>query len=96
MRKGGEKRGNNRDRRARKLWLLATFDPDLGPDECRCRLGLDDRCLGLLDYSTVTADRLDMGGPYVRSALQPSCAPCQSLQGALVSQGRWPAGVGAS
>lgn len=93
MRKGGEKRGNNRDRKRRKLWLLATFDPELGPDEARCRLVLSDRCLGLLDYATVTADRLDMGGTYVRENCQPSCKPCQSLQGALVSQGRWPVAV---
>lgn len=90
MRRGGELRGNNRDRRARKLWLLATFDPELGADECRCHLVLSDRCLGALDYATVTADRIVPGSGYGRDALRPSCAPCQSLQGALVSQGRWP------
>lgn len=95
MRKGGERRGNTRDRRARKLWLLANFDRELGADECRCHLVLSDRCLGLLDYASVTADRIVPGSGYERDGIRPSCAPCQSLQGALVSQGRWPLAVGA-
>lgn len=81
MRSGGEKRGNNRDRKARKLWMLATFDPELGPDAVRCRLVLSERCLGELDYATVTADRIDQGGTYARHNVQPACKPCQSLQG---------------
>lgn len=93
MRKGGEKRGNTRNRRARKLWMLATFDPELGANECRCHLGISERCLGLLDMATVTADRIVPGSGYARDGLRPSCAPCQSLQGALVAQGRWGVGV---
>ena len=93
MRRGGDKRGSAKSRRARKRWLLATFDPELGPDQARCRLVLSDRCLGLLDFATVTSERVDMGGSYARSNVVPSCAPCQSLQGALVSLGRWPLGV---
>ena len=91
MRAGGDRRGNNRDRRRRKLWLLATFDPELGPDQCRCHLMLSDRCLGILDYPTVTADRLDTGGPYTREHTRPACGPCQHLQGAMVSHGTWEA-----
>lgn len=90
MRAGGERRGNNRDRRRRKQWLLATFDPELGPDQARCHLLLSERCRGILDYATVTADRLDTGGSYTRENTQPACAPCQSLQGAMVTHGRWP------
>lgn len=93
MRKGGERRGNTRDRRARKLWLLATFDPELGTDECRCHLVLSDRCLGLLDYASVTADRIVLGSGYEREGIQPACGECQHLQGALVTHGRWPVGV---
>lgn len=85
MRKGGEKRGNTKNRRARKHWMLATFDPELGPDHARCRLGISERCLGLLDYATVTADRLDMGGSYTRDNVQPACAPCQNLQGGVAT-----------
>lgn len=85
MRAGGEKRGNSRDRRARKVWMLATFDPDLGPDHARCRLGISDRCLGLLDLATVTADRIVRGGSYRRENCQPACAPCQNRQGGLAN-----------
>lgn len=85
MRPGGEKRGNNKDRRARKIWMLATFDPELEPDQARCRLNLAERCLGLLDYATVTADRIDQGGTYARHNVQPACKPCQSLQGGLAT-----------
>lgn len=91
MRSGGDRRGNSKARRARKVWLLATFDVELGPNECRCRLGLSDRCLGLLDYDKVTPDRIVLGSGYSRDGIRPACRPCQSLQGALVSLGRWPA-----
>lgn len=85
MRKGGEKRGNTRNRRARKLWLLATFDPELGDDMARCRLVLSDRCLGLLDYATITADRIVRGGSYARGNIRPACGPCQHRQGGLAT-----------
>lgn len=89
MRRGGEKRGNTRNRRSRKLWLLASFDPDLGPTQARCALMVDERCRGILDYATVTADRIVPGGSYRREGLRPACAPCQSYQGHLVSTGQW-------
>ena len=88
MRAGGDRRGNNRDRRRRKLWLLATFDPELGPDQCRCHLMISERCRGILDYATVTSDRLDGTKGYARSNTQPSCAPCQNKQGALITRER--------
>lgn len=88
MRAGGDKRGNNRDRKARKVWMLATFDPDLGPDRARCHLQIHDRCRGVLDFSTVTADRIDTGGTYARSNVRPACAPCQNRQGALITRER--------
>jgi 5-methylcytosine-specific restriction endonuclease McrA len=86
MRAGGDRRGSNRNRRQRKLWLLATFDPDLGPDKARCHLAISDRCKGVLDFASVTADRLDTGGPYVRANVQPACKPCQNRQGALITR----------
>lgn len=85
MRPGGERRGNNKDRRARKLWLLSHFDTDLGPDQVRCHLGISDRCEGLLDYDSVTADRIEMGGSYRRENLRPSCYTCQRRQGGLAN-----------
>ena len=89
MRAGGDKRGSNRNRRQRKLWMLRTFDTDLGPDAARCHLMVSDRCLGILDYATVTTDRITLGGTYARENCRPSCSPCQSLQGAMVTHGQW-------
>lgn len=88
MRPGGEKRGNSRNRRARKVWLLANFDRDLGPERCRCWLDLSDGCLVELTFFTVTADRIDPGGSYRRENVQPACAPCQNVQGALITKER--------
>lgn len=91
MRPGGDARGSTRNRRQRKLWMLATFDTDLGPDKVRCHLKLTDRCKENpidLTYFTVTADRIDPGGTYARPNVQPACAPCQNLQGALITRAR--------
>ena len=93
MRRGGDKRGSAKSRRARKRWLLATFDPELGKDHARCRLVLSERCLGLLDFHAITPDRIVLGGSYARGLIQPACRPCQSVQGALVTHGRWPVGA---
>lgn len=66
--------------------MLATFDVDLGPEVCRCHLKIaEDRCHGILDFSTVTADRIDPGGTYRRENVQPACTPCQTKQGALTT-----------
>lgn len=88
MRPGGERRGNNRDRKRRKIWLLATFDKDLGPDKARCHLMLSERCRQVVDFYTVTADRIEPGGTYAREGIRPACAPCQNLQGALITRER--------
>jgi 5-methylcytosine-specific restriction endonuclease McrA len=88
MRAGGDKRGSNRNRRQRKIWMLATFDPELGPTQARCKLMISDRCNGILDYATVTADRLDTSGGYTHDNVQPACKPCQNLQGALITRER--------
>lgn len=89
MRPGGERRGNNRDRARRRAWLLETFDQDLGPEVARCHLKLDgDRCHGIVDATTLTADRIDAGGTYRRENIQPACKPCQVYQGALITRER--------
>jgi hypothetical protein len=86
VRRGGERRGNNRDRARRRQWLLETFDPDLGPDKARCHLfGLSDACLGTVDARSLTVDRIEPGGSYCRDNIRPACAPCQSVQGALIT-----------
>ncbi len=88
MRAGGEKRGNSRDRRRRKLWLLRTFDPELGPDYAHCALQLSDHCRAVVDIHTVTADRIEPGGSYAHENIQPACTPCQNTQGALITYAR--------
>lgn len=88
MRAGGDRRGNHVDRRRRKLWMLATFNPELGPDRAECQLRISDRCKLLLCYETVTADRIDPSGTYAHSNVQPACKPCQHKQGALITNER--------
>ena len=88
MRAGGDRRGSSRNRAARRRWMLATFDPDLGPDRARCQLGLSDACVGILDIHSVTADRIEPGGTYRRENVQPACRPCQNRQGALITRER--------
>lgn len=68
MRPGGEKRGNSRDRRARKLWMLETWGDG---KSCPCV-----HCGTKLRYSTVEADRIVPGGSYRRSNVQPACRAC--------------------
>ena len=71
-RAGGDKRGNSKDRRARKLWMLSEAS-GFGGD------GVNVPCVfcGLaLSYETVEADRKDCGGSYARTNVQPACRPC--------------------
>lgn len=92
MRPGGERRGNTRDRARRRAWLLAHFDADLGPERARCWLDLSPACLVEVTASTLTVDRINPGGSYARSNIQPACRPCQVTQGALITneaRARW-------
>lgn len=86
MRAGGERRGNARDRAARRRWLLEHFDPDLGPTVARCALHLSDTCHQYVDDTTLTVDRIEPGGTYRRGNIQPACRPCQNTQGALITR----------
>lgn len=88
MRPGGEKRGGSKDRRNRRLWLLATFDKDLGPDLARCWLDLSPSCLVTVDIHTLTVDRITPGGSYRHENIQPACRVCQNVQGALITKER--------
>lgn len=78
-----DKRGNSRDRARRRAWLLATFDEDLGPGRARCHLRLSALCLRVVDETTLSVDRIEMGGSYARGRIQPACKPCQDRQGGL-------------
>lgn len=68
-----DQRGNSKDRKARKQWLLATFG---NGTECDCV-----HCGITLNYDTVEADRKIPGGPYIRSNIQPSCRHCNASRG---------------
>jgi hypothetical protein len=67
-RAGGEKRGNCKDRAARKLWMLRTWG---NGEKCPCV-----HCDAMLDYDTVEADRIVPGGSYRRDNVQPACRLC--------------------
>lgn len=71
-----DKRGNNKDRRARKLWMLRSHDLDLPPWHCRCT-----HCGCVLSFDTVQADRIAPGGSYRRENIQPADAECNRLRG---------------
>lgn len=88
MRAGGDRRGNNKNRAQRRVWLLATFDTDLGPARARCHLRLSESCADILDSTSITADRIDPGGSYRHENIQPACRPCQHRQGALITRER--------
>lgn len=66
-----DKRGNSTDRRNRKIWMLATFEPLSDPNKAACV-----HCGQLVGYDEVEADRIEPGGSYARWNVNPSCAPC--------------------
>lgn len=65
---GDDRRGNSKDRAARKIWMLNQFGNGHSVD---CR-----HCGTSLDYANVQADRIIPGGSYRRSNVQPSCQTC--------------------
>ena len=72
-RPGGEKRGNSKDRAARKRWMLATWGDGI---TCLCVHG----CGTVLDYAHVEADRIIPGGSYRRDNVQPACRSCNAAR----------------
>lgn len=72
-------RGSSYDRAARRRFLLAAFDPDLGPRRCRCVF-----CKKVLIERTVTVERIVpgcRGGRYTRDNIMPACGDCNSEHG---------------
>lgn len=76
--KGGpDLRGNSKDRKRRKEWMLTEFgDGTSAP----CAF-----CGGSLTYETITADRHPIpgckGGRYIRGNIRPACSDCNSEDG---------------
>lgn len=66
-----DKRGNNADRRNRKIWMLETFAPLEDKAKVACV-----HCKALCSYDEVEADRINPGGSYARYNVQPSCGSC--------------------
>lgn len=67
-RPGGEKRGNSKDRAARKRWMLLVWGDG---ETCPCV-----HCGDALTYETVEADRIIPGASYRRDNVQPACRSC--------------------
>lgn len=65
---GGDSRGNNRNRRIRKLALLKEFGDGV---TCRCAY-----CGAELSFYTLTQDRIHRARGYVPSNLLPACFAC--------------------
>jgi hypothetical protein len=77
-RHGGDKRGNSRNRRVRKLRMLS--DPKFSGN------GVTVPCVHCgkpQDYDSVEADRIIPGGSYAYYNVQPSCGPCNKQRGDL-------------
>jgi hypothetical protein len=80
------RRGNTKDRRARRLWLLspvAQFGGDGTHAPCW-------ECGVLVDYATLVVDRIVpgcRGGGYDRQNIRPQCHTCAALQGYALGWG---------
>ena len=63
-----DRRGNSRDRRARKVWLCSTPKFGGNGEGVRCV-----HCGSWTPLEQVEADRISPGGSYRRENIQPSC-----------------------
>lgn len=79
---GPDLRGNSKDRKRRKEWLLTEFG-----DGTTCECAFPD-CNETLTYETVTADRYPIsgkeGGRYVRGNIRPACIGCNAADGTRI------------
>lgn len=72
QRAGGDRRGSNKDRSDRKVWMISPI-AGFGGDGTKVPCS---HCGCMLDYDTVEADRKEEGGSYRHSNIQPSCRSC--------------------
>jgi 5-methylcytosine-specific restriction endonuclease McrA len=79
---GADLRGNSKDRKRRKEWMLTEFG-----DGTTVVCSFED-CDEILTYDTVTADRYPLsgkeGGRYIRSNIRPACGACNSADGTRI------------
>lgn len=82
-------RGSTENRRVRKQWLLTEFGNGTTAD---CQLGVSPNCQGVVTLTTISVDRFPVpgceGGTYRRGNIRPACAPCNTLDGALLGAAR--------
>lgn len=82
---GQDKRGNSKDRAARRAYLLSPQAGFGGNGEVvPCALGIVSSCSMLVDNSTMEVDRIvpgALGGRYIRSNIRPTCRPCNETAG---------------
>lgn len=78
----GDKRGNAKDRKARKIWLLSPEAPWGGNgDMAPCAMRISGECQEIVDYASMEVDRIIpgcLGGRYVRTNIRPACRPCNN------------------
>jgi hypothetical protein len=81
----GNARGNSRDRKVRKLWLLRQFG-DGSSAPCLAELH-DSSCPGTVTLETITVDRIVPGcdrGTYRRDNIRPAFGACNSKHGGSI------------
>lgn len=85
----GNVRGNNRQRKARKEWLLQEFGDGT---TVACHMRESPGCLGTLTAATLWVDRYPIpgaeGGTYRRDNIRPGCQPCQTHAGGRLGAAR--------
>ncbi len=81
---GPDLRGNSKDRKRRKEWMLGEFG-----DGATCECAFPD-CTEVLTYDTVTADRYPLsgkeGGRYIRGNIRPACIACNAADGQRIKE----------
>lgn len=79
-------RGNTKDRRVRRQWLLDTFGDG---KEAQCAF---DNCSTMLTFNTITVDRFPIpgieGGRYIRGNIRPACGYHNSKDGGEIAMQR--------
>ena len=85
-RNGGEHRGNTRDRRRRKLWLLSAAAGFGGTGRCVPCFW----CSKRLTLGNITTDRFPIcghrGGSYRRNNVVPACLSCNRRRCSLAAR----------
>lgn len=79
-------RGNTKDRKVRKQWLLDTFGDG---KEAKCSF---DGCTQMVTFHTITVDRFPVpgieGGRYIRGNIRPACSYHNSKDGSQIAMNR--------